>query len=151
MNDREKVFADFLTTNNKTYISQPPRFKLKKTTYRTDFYCPEDNTYYEVVGTRQAFHSIKPKLREFIKTYPEINFKIVKPNGKLYPYNRALFEEHQIKDKFVTVRIPIDMKRVNFHLTTKQIEVLRKHAKRTGLKVAEIIRRAIDKYLNENK
>jgi hypothetical protein len=41
------------------------------------------------------------------------------------------------------------MQRVNFHLTQKQIEALRKHSKDTGLKVAELIRRAIDSFLKE--
>lgn len=43
------------------------------------------------------------------------------------------------------------MKRVNFHLTDKQIEALRKYAKETGLKVAELIRRAVDKFLEKIK
>ena len=39
------------------------------------------------------------------------------------------------------------MKRVNYHLTIKQIADLRMHAKQTGLSVAELIRRAVDAYL----
>lgn len=39
------------------------------------------------------------------------------------------------------------MKRVNYHLTDKQIETLKEIAKDTGLTVAELIRRAIDKFL----
>ncbi len=38
------------------------------------------------------------------------------------------------------------MKRVNYHLTEKEIKRLQAHAKETGLTVAEIIRRAIDGY-----
>lgn len=36
------------------------------------------------------------------------------------------------------------MKRVNFHLTEVQIKKLKTLSKKTGLSVAEIIRRAID-------
>jgi len=43
------------------------------------------------------------------------------------------------------------MKRVNFHLTDKQIEALRGYAKKTGLKVAEIIRRAVDEFLKKEE
>ncbi|MBW2010149.1 MAG: CopG family transcriptional regulator [Deltaproteobacteria bacterium] len=43
------------------------------------------------------------------------------------------------------------MKRKNIHLTDKQVEQLEKMAKETGLKVAEIIRRALDDYLKKNK
>lgn len=38
------------------------------------------------------------------------------------------------------------MIRVNYHLTLKQLERLREMSKETGLAVAELIRRAIDKY-----
>ena len=41
------------------------------------------------------------------------------------------------------------MKRVNYHLTEKQIEILKKEAKITGLSIAEIIRRALDVYFYE--
>jgi predicted DNA-binding protein len=43
------------------------------------------------------------------------------------------------------------MKRINTHLTDKQIELLKKLANKTGLKVSEHIRRAIDKYLEKVK
>mgnify|MGYP000972074422 CR=1 FL=1 len=41
------------------------------------------------------------------------------------------------------------MKRVNYHLTEKQIEALRRAAEETGLSVAELIRRAIDEWLKQ--
>ena len=40
------------------------------------------------------------------------------------------------------------MTRVNFHLTERQMILLREMADSTGLSVAEIIRRAIDAYLD---
>jgi len=43
------------------------------------------------------------------------------------------------------------MKRINTHLTEQQVGRLKKFAEKTGLKVAELIRRAIDKYLEEAK
>ena len=84
----ESQFAKHLENRNKSWVYQPERFKLKNTTYRADFYCPEDDTYYEVVGTRQAISALKWKIQEFIRTYPDIKFKIVKPNGENYYYNR---------------------------------------------------------------
>lgn len=39
------------------------------------------------------------------------------------------------------------MIRVNFHLAKEQIDRLRAESKRTGLSVAELIRRAVDAYL----
>lgn len=43
------------------------------------------------------------------------------------------------------------MKRVNYHLTDMQIKQLRELSKRTGLSVAELIRRAIDEYVKKQK
>ena len=43
------------------------------------------------------------------------------------------------------------MVRVNFHLTDKQLAILRARAKGSGLTVAELIRRAIDKFLNRKE
>jgi predicted DNA-binding protein len=41
------------------------------------------------------------------------------------------------------------MKRVNYHLTEEQIKRLQNLANKTGLTVAEIIRRAVDEYLDK--
>ena len=47
------------------------------------------------------------------------------------------------------------MKRTNLHLTDLQIKSLRKLSKKTGLTVAELVRRAVDQFLlkkeSENK
>ena len=43
------------------------------------------------------------------------------------------------------------MKRVNYHLTNQQIGILKEIAKDTGLTVAELIRRAIDKFIESQK
>jgi predicted transcriptional regulator len=43
------------------------------------------------------------------------------------------------------------MKRVNFHLTEDQTRRLHERATATGLKVAEMIRRAVDAYLDREE
>jgi predicted DNA-binding protein len=43
------------------------------------------------------------------------------------------------------------MKRVNYHLTEEQINRLQSLSGKTGLTVAEIIRRAVDEYLDRRK
>ena len=43
MHDSEKLFANYLIADNKTYIFQPSRFKLKNTTYRADFYLKKED------------------------------------------------------------------------------------------------------------
>ena len=82
MHKSEKEFANFLESQGKTYVYHPKRFFFNGDSYQTDFYCPEDNTYYEVkthLGLREAIRLLK-----FKKYYPSIKFKVVSSNG--YPY-----------------------------------------------------------------
>jgi predicted DNA-binding protein len=43
------------------------------------------------------------------------------------------------------------MVRVNYHLTDAQVRRLKAESSRTGLSVAELIRRAIDAYLEKSR
>ena len=43
------------------------------------------------------------------------------------------------------------MIRVNIHLTEQEIEKLKQEAKKTGLTVAELVRRAIDQALRDKR
>jgi predicted DNA-binding protein len=43
------------------------------------------------------------------------------------------------------------MKRVNYHLTEEEITRLQALSNKTGLSVAEIIRRAVDEYLDRKE
>ena len=43
------------------------------------------------------------------------------------------------------------MKRVNYHLTEDEIKRLQGLAEKTGLSVAEIIRRAVDEFLDKKE
>jgi len=43
------------------------------------------------------------------------------------------------------------MKRISYHLKESQIKSLKDFSRKTGLKIAEIIRQAIDKFLLEKK
>ena len=63
------------------YLSKRRLFKLNGTSYTPDFHDPSTDTYYEVVGTRQAHHQAKSKIRQFIEAYPSVKFKIVRPDG----------------------------------------------------------------------
>lgn len=61
---------------------------------------------------------------------------------KGWPLERALTEEIDPKHKKDSL-----MQRVNYHLPESTIKALKKLSEKTGLTVAEIIRRAIDAYL----
>jgi len=82
MHPSEKQFAGLLTSRGKTWKAQPCRFKLGHTTYTPDFYCLEDDVYYEVKKTCSS-KEIR-KIIRFKKTYPKIILKVISPNG--YPY-----------------------------------------------------------------
>lgn len=43
------------------------------------------------------------------------------------------------------------MKRVNYHLTERQVKLLRMYSVQTGLSVAEVIRRCVDEWLEETE
>jgi len=58
------------------------RFALNGTTYRPDFHCVGTRTYYEVAGTRQAYHANKEKYAMFRATYPNLTLKVVRPDGQ---------------------------------------------------------------------
>ncbi len=82
MQDSEREFADFLESQGKTYKPQPKTFRFDGTSYRPDFYCFEDDIYYEVKTSFPTGEAIR--LLKFKKSFPYIKLKIVSPNG--YPY-----------------------------------------------------------------
>jgi hypothetical protein len=78
MNTRERKFNTKMEELGKYLIFEPIRFRLKAgDTYKPDFYCPKDNEYIELAGTRQAFHKSKEKYQRFQKEYPFIKFRVV--------------------------------------------------------------------------
>ena len=79
-NKAEADFAATLTARGLEYEHQPPPFHLS---YRPDFYVPTLKCYYEVVGTRQALWQNAPKIAAFLRTYPEIQLKLVNARGEL--------------------------------------------------------------------
>ena len=82
----EREFADFMISQGNTLIPQPRTFKYNGTSYRPDFYCMQDDTYYEV----KTYLSIGAAIRllEFKKFYPYIKLRIVSSSG--YPYYSRL-------------------------------------------------------------
>jgi hypothetical protein len=79
MHKSEREFANFLESQGKTYVYHPKRFKFNGTSYQADFYCPEDNTYYEVKTCLSSAETFK--LLTFKKYHPNLKFKIVSANG----------------------------------------------------------------------
>lgn len=82
MHKSEKEFADFLTRQGKTYIYEPKTFKFNGKKYQPDFYCPEDDIYYEVKIKLSSKDIVK--MLEFKAKYRDLKLKVVSPNG--YPF-----------------------------------------------------------------
>ena len=71
-------YANFLDLSGIKWEYEPKTFDLGYTTYTPDFYLPEFNLWIEIKGcfTKEA----KQKIKKFLKTYKELNFKILMEN-----------------------------------------------------------------------
>lgn len=80
MTPREAIFS--MHRPDLIYLNQSSRlFKLNGYCYTPDFRNTEGTVFYEVVGTRQAYHANKHKYDEFRSLYPSLRLIIVRPNG----------------------------------------------------------------------
>ena len=135
MNKREEIFARYLEKQNKCWVFEPIRFEVNQTTYMPDFYCPDEDTFYEVVGTRQAISQRAKKIAEFIQIYPHIKFKLVHPNGEKYYYKPR---KERFEDKMISLGVSIN---------PVLSERLDRYAKDNGYSVSFTIREALKAYL----
>lgn len=88
MNAAETQFAKKLDNEGKLWFFEPKSFPLPEPNgkYLPDFFVVEDNKFYEVVGSRQAFSYNRSKYECFRATYPHLSLEIVNmgawKNGK---------------------------------------------------------------------
>lgn len=83
LNESEKAFSEIMENQGKKLIYQP---YIREFKIRPDFYCLDDDTYYEVITTRQSYHSRKEKLKKAIES--GLKLKIIKPDGSPYLKNK---------------------------------------------------------------
>ena len=106
----EKKFADYLNANNIKW--ERPKISFKKThQYTPDFYCPEQNIYFEVKGFRRDRDIYKMYL--VLSEHPELQIKMIERNeimnlNKIDIFNLPNFNElYKLEDidktKFVDV------------------------------------------------
>jgi len=79
LNKSEIKFKEMMKSKGFELIPQP---YLKKFKMRPDFYCPKTRTYYEVIGTRQAYHIKKEKIKFAIRNGLKVS--VVHPDGRPY-------------------------------------------------------------------
>lgn len=121
MHPSEKQFADVLTSRGKTWKTHPCRFKLGHTTYTPDFYCPEDDIYYEVKKTCSS-KEIR-KILKFKKVYPKIKLNVVSPQG--YPYYSPESDSYiSLLEKIMSILLTKDITEVS----DKELEFLNQRA-----------------------
>ena len=77
----ERRFAIRMRLRGLTMIPQPRAFKVGKTFWTPDFYCPQLDIYYEVVGTSQAWSQSKEKIQAVRAAHPGLRIKVVNAMG----------------------------------------------------------------------
>ena len=89
MNAREAAFAQRIDRAGKTWIYQPRSFRTSVGSYQPDFYVIEDQAFYEIVGSRQAYSYARVKIGAFINEYPQHTLIVVNEGawvkGRLKP------------------------------------------------------------------
>jgi len=77
----ERQFAVRMRLRGLTMIPQPRAFEVGVTAWTPDFYCPQLDIYYEVVGTDQAWHQSREKVQAVRAAYPKLRIKVVNAKG----------------------------------------------------------------------
>lgn len=96
-NAAERSFASKLEAQGKTWISQPRSFVLPvpHCSYRPDFFVVEDNCFYEVLGSRQAYSQQREKIDAFRMAYPHLTLKIVNEGAWVTDWNPEVDSRHK--------------------------------------------------------
>jgi transcriptional regulator with XRE-family HTH domain len=59
-------------------------FHFRRCRYTPDFYDPSTGIYYEVIGSRQRFEQLLPKLDLMDICYPEVKLEVLSPTGEVF-------------------------------------------------------------------
>ncbi len=144
MNKSEGIFAEYLESKGRCWAYEPMRFILSESTYRPDFYCPDNDTFYEVANTRQAFNFQRKKYERFVQEYPHIKFVIVHPSGELYALNKLVVvrKNNNIKSK----------KRIlTFYVFKDYLDKMKRMSETRDCTVSLIINQAVDEYFDKGE
>ena len=98
--------------------------------YRPDFYVVEDNMFYEVSGTRQAYSLGREKYEAFQREYPSLKFKIVNPDGTDYCNRKPLVKEVRQRHTTRNISLPLTKlinKKNKTHLQSLLVNFIIKH------------------------
>lgn len=99
-NAAERRFAQHLDDQGKLWFWQPKGFLLSnKRLYFPDFYVVEDQCFYEVCGTRQAYSYQRKNIERFRASYPKLRIETVNEGAwKNGPGNPFVSEPRSHRD-----------------------------------------------------
>ena len=149
MNVRERQFADFYEqTTGFDLVAQPPSFQVQmdsgRSKYRPDFYCPNNDTFFEVVGTRQAWQQNREKISLFRKQWPTLKFLVVHSDGREYLGNSSRYYGSQgIQMESVMRKQAQPRKGYTIKLTEFERADLERGAAKKKMKPTEFLRQLI--------
>lgn len=142
MHKREEIFLDRHLGKNKTYEYQPRWFRFKNgAKYMPDFYCFEDNTYIEVVGSKQAFYRGVPKYKLMRKEYSEIKLEFIAIDCFKSAKDSAYFENMIFNHKYKPKRrnyIKLD-KRITIYIDEDRYKEIKQIADKEDRSVSNMI------------
>lgn len=78
--DSEKKFHSLFPN----MLFHPVNFYFNESRYSPDFYDPQENVFYEVSSSPQAFYFQKRNIEKMSKYFPKIKIVVVKPDGSKY-------------------------------------------------------------------
>lgn len=81
---RENRFAAAMARRGVAIQRNRLSFRFRHCRYTPDFYDPTSGVYYEVIGSRQRFHQLVPRLDLMAACYPGVRLEVVHPSGEPY-------------------------------------------------------------------
>jgi len=152
MFESEQIFVEHMEAKGKALSYIPISFKLSKGTYRPDFYCPDDDTFYEVDAGTTAYYK-KDKLNLFENEYPDIKFKVVTPGGQEIPkVGGRYFLSRTKMDKSWKEKLPTNKSLFfGFLVSNELYQKIASMAKKQSRSVSSMVRVLIKKELKEIK
>jgi len=137
INQGEKKFQEKLEAEGKRFILQP---YIPELHMRPDFYCIDNETYYEVIGSRSGYCLRKDKIAEAIKK--GIKLKIVNPDGTPYAPKPRGRPQKSHKKKTSDYYLKVD---------DQFWKVVKIETAREGITIKTLILTLLDKWLREEK
>ncbi len=85
---REEAFCSLMAERGVALSRNSRRFRFGLTSYTPDYFDPATGIYYEVIGSRQRFSTLAPKLDLMAHVLSDICLHVVKPDGQPYMRKR---------------------------------------------------------------